>query len=82
MISTRIACTLALPLLSAGIIGAALGLAGTANADTDSAITTPTMFATPQTYADPTVTVIPWGEWLGATHVNVPHVDTSVHQSR
>lgn len=52
------------------------------NAATDSAITTPSMFATPQTYADPAATVVPWGEWISASNVNIPQVDTTVHQSR
>ncbi len=59
----RITRILALPLLTAGILGGALGLASTASAD----VTFDGhggMVATPDTYADPAPSVVPWAVWI------------------
>lgn len=87
MTNARFACLIALPILSAGIIGgAALGLAGAANAstyaDTDDAGVETSIVAYPDTYAYPAPTVVPWGLWVAGPSVYVPHVDNTVHQSR
>jgi hypothetical protein len=73
--------TFALPLLSAAVLGgAALGLAGTAAAEV-SWDNNGGMVATPDTYADPATTVVPWAS-LNAPTVIVPHVDNTVIQDR
>ncbi len=78
---SRIARIIALPLLTAGILGGALGLASTASAsitfdDRGGAV------ATPDTYADPATTYVPWSSWIQTAEVMVPQVDTTVVQSR
>lgn len=68
MISTRFARVVALPVLSAGIIGgAALGLAGMANADTGTDIPAGGSYsfnASPTVYANPAPNLVPWGQWI------------------
>ena len=66
MITRSFARYLALPVVSAGILGgAALGLAGMANAGTYSYEPTPRpgIVATPNTIARPPVVVIPGHRW-------------------
>ena len=81
---TRIARILALPLLSAGIAGAALGLAGTASAG----ITVNddgSMVATPDTFAQQTMMYPRYGYGYGyywPTQASGPSTDTTVYQSR
>lgn len=78
-----IARLIALPVLSAGIIGAALGLAGTASATTYSQPDVQASpIAVPHTYASPMISVVPFGQWVNGPHVYVPNVDTTVQQSR
>ncbi|MGE0221530.1 hypothetical protein [Mycolicibacterium sp.] len=71
---------LALPLLSAGILGAALGLAGTASAgivvNDDGS-----MVATPDTYAQQTMMYPRWG-YYWPSYAGGPNTDTTVYQSR
>ncbi|PXX05116.1 hypothetical protein [Mycolicibacterium moriokaense] len=65
-ITRRFARYIALPAVSAGIIGgAAIGLAGTANAGTYSYEPTPRpgIVATPNTIARPPIVVMPGGQW-------------------
>lgn len=61
--NNTIARYLALPLLSAGIIGAALGLAGTASAAQSSTQTGSSVIATPQTHAQPAAEAVPGYMW-------------------
>ncbi len=82
----RIARLAALPILSAGILGAAaLGLAGTASAG----ITVNDnggMVATPDTFAHQTMMYPTYGYgknmYYWPTQVSGPNTDTTVHQSR
>jgi hypothetical protein len=65
-ITRRFARYIALPAVSAGIIGgAAIGLAGMANAGTYSYQPTPRpgIVATPNTIARPPIVVMPGGQW-------------------
>lgn len=59
--NTTIARNLALPLLSAGIIGAALGLAGTAAAAEMNP--QPGIVATPQDHAQPAPEAVAGSQW-------------------
>jgi hypothetical protein len=74
--------TVARAIAVSGLIGgAALGLAGAASA----AVTFDDnggMIATPDTYATPATTYIPWGAWIQDPGVMVPQVDNTVAQSR
>jgi hypothetical protein len=67
MTTTRFARYIALPAVSAGILGAAaLGLAGMANAGTyptHDPSPRPGLVATPDVYAQPPVLVYPGGQW-------------------
>jgi hypothetical protein len=66
----------------AGLIGAAaVGLAGTASAASTSVERGPDVVAVPQTYASPAAIWVPWS-WTLNPSATVPHVDTTVHQSR
>jgi hypothetical protein len=63
MNTTRFARYLALPIVSAGIIGgAALGLAGTASAATTD-MQQPSIVATPQVKAHPAPNAVPGHHW-------------------
>jgi hypothetical protein len=74
MMKNRVAAVLAAPAVAAAIFGgAALALAGTANADLDPTtgysdysgdFTTSSFFARPTTYADPAPEIVPWGTWI------------------
>jgi hypothetical protein len=68
MNSTRFARYFALPIVSAGIIGgAALGLAGAANAsNTD--VKPPAIVATPQVTAHPAPEAVPGWQWHHGIH--------------
>jgi hypothetical protein len=61
--NNTIARYLALPLLSAGIIGAALGLAGAASAAESSAQTGSSAVASPQTHAHAAPEAVPGYQW-------------------
>jgi hypothetical protein len=77
----RINRIIALPLLTAGILGGAIGLAGTASAG----VTVDDrggMVASPDTYAAPATEYVPWGAWIQSGNVVIPQVDTTVVQSR
>ena len=64
MNTTRFARYFALPIVSAGIIGgAALGLAGTANAADNADVRGPDVVATPNVKAHPAPQVMPGGLW-------------------
>jgi hypothetical protein len=64
MNTTRFARYFALPIVSAGIIGgAALGLAGTANASTAENVHPPAIVATPDVKAHPAPEAMPGGRW-------------------
>ena len=64
MNSTRFARYFALPIVSAGIIGgAALGLAGAANAATTDDVRPPDMVATPDVMAHPAPQAAPGAHW-------------------
>lgn len=78
---TRLARILALPLLSAGIVGAALGMAGTAGA-TVSVDDHGGIVATPDIHAHQTMMYPRWNMYHWPTHAVSPHVDTTVQQSR
>ncbi len=70
----RFARYIALPAVSAGIIaGAALGLAGAANAGTYSA-PSPSIVATPDAHAHPAPNAVPGHNW----HHGMWHLDTLV----
>ena len=70
----RFARYIALPAVSAGIIaGAALGLAGAANAGTYSA-PSPSIVATPDVHAHPAPNAVPGRHW----HHGVWHLETLV----
>jgi len=70
----RFARYIALPAVSAGIIaGAALGLAGAANAGTYSA-PSPSIVATPDVHAHPAPNAVPGHNW----HHGMWHLDTLV----
>ena len=72
MNTTRFARYFALPIVSAGIIGgAALGLAGTANAATAENVHPPDIVATPDVKAHPAPEAMPGHRW----HHGVYHVD-------
>jgi hypothetical protein len=63
-ITRNFARYIALPAVSAGILGgAALGLAGMANASTTQDVRPPAVVATPNTIARPPVVVIPRHRW-------------------
>jgi len=64
MNTTRFARYFALPIVSAGIIGgAALGLAGTANAADNADVRGPDVVATPNVRAHPAPEVLPGAFW-------------------
>ena len=64
---------LVLPLASAGIIaGAALGLAGAANAATTTPQPQPGIIATPHTHAHPAPNAVPGWRW----HQGIHHLPT------
>ena len=72
MNSTRFARYFALPIVSAGIIGgAALGLAGAANAATTDDVRPPAMVATPDVKAHPAPQAAPGARW----HHGVYHLE-------
>lgn len=65
MAGPRTARWFAAPLVSAGIIGAAaIGLAGTANADSSTNTGSWSFVATPNYYASPAPSIEPWGQWV------------------
>lgn len=68
--NSTIARYLALPLLSAGIIEAALGLAGTASAAESSTQPGSSVIATPQTHAQPAAEALP-GYWWHRHHTTL-----------
>ena len=72
---------LALPLLSAGIIGAALGLASTASAGM-TVNDDGSMIATPDTFAHPQMIYPHRGVYYWPGQAFGPNTDTSVYQSR
>ena len=72
MNTTRFARYFALPIVSAGIIGgAALGLAGTANAATTDASAQPAIVATPDVKAHPAPEALPGWRW----HHGIYHLE-------
>jgi hypothetical protein len=72
MNTTRFARYFALPIVSAGIIGgAALGLAGTANAATTDDVRPPAIVATPDVKAHPAPEAMPGWRW----HHGVYHIE-------
>jgi hypothetical protein len=65
----RFARYLALPVISAGIVGgAALGLAGTASAATNADIRPPHVAASPDVRAHPAPNVLPGAHWHRGIH--------------
>ena len=71
-IAQRIVRYMALPIVSAGIIGgAALGLAGTANAATTADVRPPAMVATPDVKAHPAPQAAPGARW----HHGIYHLE-------
>lgn len=68
--NSTIARYLALPLLSAGILGAALGLAGTAAAAEVAPSPGSSMIATPQVHAQPAPEALP-GYWWHRHHTTL-----------
>jgi hypothetical protein len=69
MNTTRFARYFALPIVSAGIIGgAALGLAGAANAANNADVRPPDVVATPDTKAHPAPEVMPGSYWHHGVH--------------
>ncbi|MDZ4269128.1 MAG: hypothetical protein U1D00_26160 [Mycobacterium sp.] len=79
----RIARLIALPIVSAGIIGgAALGLAGTAGAAV-SVDNSGGIVATPDIHAHQQMMYpMRHGLYYWPSQAHAPHVDTTVHQSR
>lgn len=78
----RFARMVALPIVSAGIIGgAALGLAGTASASV-STDDHGSIVATPDTHAHQTMMYPRRNMHYWPNPASAPHVDTTVHQSR
>ena len=72
MSTTRFARYFALPIVSAGIIGgAALGLAGMANASTNEDVRPPAIVATPDTKAHPAPEALPGWHW----HHGIYHLE-------
>jgi hypothetical protein len=72
MNTTRFARYFALPIVSAGIIGgAALGLAGAANASTAEDVRPPAVVATPDVKAHPAPEALPGWRW----HHGVYHLE-------
>ena len=72
MNTTRFARYFALPIVSAGIIGgAALGLAGMANASTTEDVRPPAVTATPDVKAHPAPEALPGWRW----HHGVYHLE-------
>lgn len=94
MYSAHFSRLLAVPVVTAGIIGATtLGHIATAHADIDDDYYSAfdddydyapanEIFASPDTYADPASSLIPWGQWINDGMVTVPQVDNTVQQSR
>ncbi len=69
MNSTRFARYFALPIVSAGIIcGAALGLAGAANAANNADVRPPDIVATPDIKAHPAPQAVPGSYWHRGVH--------------
>jgi hypothetical protein len=68
MNSKRFARYFALPIVSAGIIGAALGLAGVAGAANNADVRPPDVAATPDTKAHPAPVVMPGQYWHHGIH--------------
>ena len=68
MKTTRLARYFALPIVSAGIIGAALGLAGAANAANNADVRPPDVVATPDIKAHPAPQVMPGAYWHHGIH--------------
>ena len=69
MNTTRFARYFALPIVSAGIIGgAALGLAGTANAANNADVRPPDIVATPDVKAHPAPEAMPGPYWHHGIH--------------
>lgn len=78
----RFARIIALPILSAGVIGgAALGLAGTAAASV-SVDNHGGIVATPDIHAHQTMMYPRYNMYYWPNQAAAPHVDTTVHQSR
>ena len=72
MNTTRFARYFALPIVSAGIIGgAALGLAGAANAANNADVRTPDVVATPDVKAHPAPQAVPGAHW----HHGIYHLE-------
>ena len=72
MTTTRFARYFALPIVSAGIIGgAALGLAGAANASTTDDVRPPAVVATPDVKAHPAPEALPGWRW----HHGIYHLE-------
>jgi hypothetical protein len=72
-VTGRFARYLALPAVTAGIIGAAaLGLAGAANAATTTPQPQPGIVATPHTHAHPAPEAVPGWRW----HQGIHHLPT------
>ena len=73
MSTTRFARYIALPIVSAGIIGgAALGLAGAANAANNADVRPPDIVATPDVKAHPAPQAVPGARWhRGVNQVEV-----------
>ena len=72
MNTTRFARYLALPIVSAGIIGgAALGLAGAANAANNTDVRSPAVVATPDVKAHPAPEALPGWRW----HHGIYHLE-------
>ena len=73
MSTNRVKALIAAPALAAAVIGgAAIGLAGPANASTslnyyDDSSTTGNFYA-PTTYASPATTYVPWGAWINGSY--------------
>jgi hypothetical protein len=61
--TNRIARLVALPVVSLGLVGAALGLAASANAEETGPQTIESYVATPQTVADPAIDPTAGGWW-------------------
>jgi hypothetical protein len=68
MNSKRFARYFALPIVAAGIIGGALGLAGAANAANNADVRPPDVAATPDTKAHPAPVVMPGQYWHHGIH--------------
>jgi hypothetical protein len=68
MNSKRFTRYFAMPIVAAGIIGGALGLAGAANAANNADVRPPDVAATPDTKAHPAPVVMPGQYWHHGIH--------------